>query len=189
MEPEHQLTGSQSATASQETSTRRAPPDNVTEPPSVGDLPGQSPEESMEPQTEEELKRAIAREQLHAQYLELRERNRIASAHSKRGRTPRVRTEVRQWRTVTRNTNLQARFPFCQSTTTMFLIIPKLREPIKASKDGQTNQQPRYQLVPEPSTKSFRGPTRVQSACDECRLRKMKEGKFTPLVRVTRLIV
>lgn len=49
MEPEHQLTGSQSATASQETSTRRAPPDNGTEPPSVGDLPGQSPEESMEP--------------------------------------------------------------------------------------------------------------------------------------------
>jgi hypothetical protein len=54
----------------------------------------------------------------------------------------------------------------------MFLIIPKSRQQEETSRIIGTSGE--REDVPESMPKHLRGPTRVQNACDECRIRKIK---------------
>ncbi|KAG9940736.1 hypothetical protein KCU81_g9926, partial [Aureobasidium melanogenum] len=70
----------------------------------------------------------------------------------------------------------------------MFLIVPKSRRQQPAPETTNPGQEPAQ--ATEPTPKHLRGPTRVQSACDECRARKIKCNGQNPCGRCrTRNIV
>ncbi|KAI5247425.1 hypothetical protein E4T47_05735 [Aureobasidium subglaciale] len=59
----------------------------------------------------------------------------------------------------------------------MFLIVPKSRQQVEVSRDTDSGQNSAH--ATNSSSKHLRGPTRVQSACDECRARKIKLSVLT----------